>query len=102
MNYKRGNVNFMTLLDAKTLAMENFEALQMKLDQAVDLGYMDEGQVYYNSLSTLSDDAKIAESWDELTEVIYQGKALEEDIDTWLSLKGYTTIGLEWPTNSAD
>jgi hypothetical protein len=92
----------MKLLDAKILAKENFEALQMKLDQAVDLGYIDEGQIYYNSLSTLIDDAKIAESWDELTEVIYQGKALEENIDTWLSLKGYTTIGLKWPINPAD
>lgn len=92
----------MSLLEAKANVAENFEALELKLDQAVDLGFIDEGQAYYNAMDTLLDNAKIAESWDELAAVIDQGKTLEEDLDTWLSLKGYTTIGLQWPRGSGD
>lgn len=87
----------MALAAAKISVVENFEALEAKLDLAVDQGLIDEGASYYNQISTLMDDAKVAESWDELDEVIYKGKILETDLDVWLSSKGDTTIGLEWP-----
>ncbi len=92
----------MSLLEAKAHVAENFRALELKLERAVDLGFIDEGQAYYNALDTLLEDTEIAQSWDELSAVIDQGKTLEEDFDTWLSLKGYTTIGLPWPRSAAD
>ncbi len=92
----------MSLLKAKTAVIENFESLKLKLDQAEDLGFIDTEEAYYNAMDTLLEDAKMAQSWDELAAVIDQGKTLEEDLDTWLSLKGFTTIGLQWPTSSAE
>lgn len=92
----------MPLSDLKASVMEIFESLQAKLDQAVELGFSDEEQVYYNGISTLMDDIRVISSWDELAEIIYKGKSFEEDIDAWMSLKGYTTIGLEWPAGGVE
>lgn len=84
-------------LDVREDVMETLGALQLKFDQATDLGMKDPDEVYYNELLALMDDAAVAGSWDELGSLIYKAQTLEVDIDSWLSRQGVTTIGLEWP-----
>ena len=52
---------------------------------------------YYNELLGLMDETHIAESWDELDEVITKAKTLEIDVAAWLSGHGRTSISLPWP-----
>ena len=88
----------MSLFEAKEVVVENLEALDAKLDFAVTQGMIDENSTYHNEISTLVDDVGLAQSWEELAEIIYRAKILEVDMNTWLSFKGDTTFGLEWPS----
>lgn len=90
----------MSLSAAKEVVLENLGALEAKLDLAVGQGMVDVDSTYYNELSAFIDDVSIVKSWEELAEIIYKAKILEVDIDTWLSLKGETTISLEWPSQT--
>lgn len=83
--------------DAKDAVLENLQALQFSLTRAVDQGMIDNDSAYENLILNLLDQALAIESWSGLEEIIFEAKILEEDIDTWLSLRGMTTIGLEWP-----
>jgi len=92
----------MTFKEAKKRVVGNFSELEQLLEQAINQGLVDENSSYYNMILTLKEDVPIAQDWPQLSEIIYKGKRLEEDIDTWLSLKGYTTIELLWPSEEAD
>jgi|GEM_PF-1313688 hypothetical protein len=92
--------NQMHFPDAKNAVIENLQALQFNLTRAVDQGMLDDDSNYDNLILTLIDDVEIVDSWPELAEIIFKGKTLEADIDTWLSFHGITTIGLEWPGES--
>lgn len=78
--------------------IDNLQALQQKLNSCVNEGMLDEGNAYYNELIDLLDDADIVKTWDELMEIIARAKTLEIDIDAWISIRGGTTISLEWPS----
>lgn len=92
----------MLFKDAKKVVSENFTQLGVKLQQAIDQGFLDETSNYYNTITTLRDDVNLTQFWSQLNEIIYRGKSLEEDLDTWLSLKGCTTFSLPWPTENSD
>lgn len=91
------NPDPMRFLEAKEDVMENLETVEIMLEQAADQGMIDVDDIFHNELLDLIDDAAIVDSWPELAEIISRAKILEENIDTWLSLKGITTIDLEWP-----
>lgn len=82
--------------------LENLRILQTRLENATDEGMLDVDDYYYNELSDLMEEAKLAKAAEELSEVVYKAKTIETDIDAWLSQRGYTTIGLEWPLNLDD
>jgi len=79
--------------------LENLRILQTRLENATDEGMLDVNDYYYNELSDFIDETNLAKTWEELEEVIYKAKTIETDVDTWISHRGYTTIGLEWPSN---
>lgn len=76
---------------------ENLNAMSVQLDACINSGMTDYSSQYYNSLNELQDDIELIKTWDELDEIIIRAKTLENDFDTWLSLKGRSTIGLIWP-----
>lgn len=76
---------------------ENLNAMSIQLQACIDSGMMDYSSQYYNLLNLLQEDIEIVKTWDELGEIITRAKTLEKDFDTWLSLKGRSTIGLSWP-----
>ncbi|MCL4419521.1 hypothetical protein M1146_05490, partial [Patescibacteria group bacterium] len=82
--------------------LDNLQALRMLLERCVDEGMLDEGESYYNELVDLVSDAEILKTWDELAEIITKAKTIEIDIDTWLSVRGNTTISMQWPSIKAD
>jgi hypothetical protein len=93
---------FMTKKDpkftqAKSDVIENLEALQMSLDRCVDEGMIDYESKYYNELSDLVDDTHIVKTWEELREVITLAKTIEMDLDSWVSLRGGSSMSLGWP-----
>ncbi len=77
--------------------IDNLEALKMSLQRCVNEGMLDVGDVYYNELIDLIDDAEIVQNWDELKEIVTRAKTIEVDIDAWLSIRGSTTISMIWP-----
>ncbi|HSX14186.1 MAG TPA: hypothetical protein VLE96_07200 [Chlamydiales bacterium] len=77
--------------------LDNLEALQMSLQRCVNEGMLDDGDYFYNELIDLIDDTEIVQTWDELTEIATRAKTIEVDLDAWLSIRGSTTISMEWP-----
>ena len=89
--------NKLLFLNAKEDAIENLEAIRLSLVRCIDEGMIDEEDLYYNELLALIDEASIADSWDELEEVITKGKTLEIDVSNWLSRHGRSNLSLPWP-----
>lgn len=83
-------------LDKKS-TLQNLRTLRNLLDVSIREGMIDRDAVLYNQILALIDDAHIVKTEEDLKEAIAQGKTLETEIDTWLSLHGRTTIGLSWP-----
>ena len=77
--------------------IENLETIDYLLNRCVNQGMIDEGSRYHNELVDLQTDAEILTSWEELQELITQAKTREVDIDAWISMRGGSTLGLEWP-----
>jgi hypothetical protein len=86
------------LSQAQKLVLENLEIIETTLDECVDDGMLDLESEYHNKLEDLLDSARLANDWDSLIAVISIAKTFEDDIDTWLSFQGRSTVGLEWPT----
>lgn len=84
-------------LKAQEDTIENLEAIQENLNRCVEGGMIDSNATYYNELSALMDEASLAESWEELEEVVSKGKILEVDVAVWLAGRGQTSIALPWP-----
>ncbi|MEN9654788.1 MAG: hypothetical protein RL235_900 [Chlamydiota bacterium] len=89
----------LSLWEAKKMTIDNFNVLLAWLKQCVDDGLIDLGDEYYNEILNLLDQADLAKTPAELTEVITLGKILETDIDAWLVYHGRTSIALSWPTH---
>lgn len=85
------------LKKAAHAVLVNLETVQINLDACVDAGMIDSNSSYHNELCDLIDETRILETWEELEAVVFRGKALETDVDAWLSQKGRTTIALPWP-----
>ncbi|MBI3901253.1 MAG: hypothetical protein HY324_03770 [Chlamydiia bacterium] len=82
---------------AKHQTVEQLEIVQGLLVRCVAEGMQDLDDSYYNELLGLIDEAKLAESWPDLKDVIEKAKTLEIDIAAWLSRMGRTTTSLDWP-----
>lgn len=91
------NKNF---INAQQDTLDNLDALQISLERCVEEGMIDSESTYYNELSDLIDEAKLAKTWNELEEVITLAKTLETDIDAWMSMHGRTTISMPWPSQT--
>lgn len=87
-----------TFVKTRDDILDNLQAMTVQLDACIDSGLIDYGCDYYNTLSELQDDIGVAKTWNELEEIVTRAKTLEKDFDTFLSLKGKSTIGLSWPT----
>lgn len=85
------------LLVAKDLFYKNVLHLKTELDRCVEEGMIDEEDHYYNELLDLMAASELLSSWDELEDAVEVAKILEVDVNTWLALKGRTTVSLEWP-----
>jgi hypothetical protein len=84
-------------LEARGDTVENLEAVELSLSRCRDEGMIDLEDAYYNELLALIDEATLAETWDELMEVVTKAKTLEIDVAAWLSSHGRTSISLPWP-----
>lgn len=84
-------------LKFKSDVIDNLKAIQLNLSRATDEGMVDLEDDLYNQLLGLIDQASVSENWDEMREVIYRGKTLEADVDTFLSEHGQSTLSLPWP-----
>lgn len=85
------------LILAKQTVFENLEAIQTSLNRCVEEGMIDLENEYYNEVLGLLEDARTAESLDELREAIVRAKTLEIDIAAWMSRHGRTTLSFAWP-----
>ena len=59
---------------------------------------IDEGSKYHNEIVDLLDDVHIVETWMELSEIITLAKTLENEVDAWISIRGSSSLSLEWPS----
>ena len=86
------------LKKAKKEVIENLETIDSLLDRCVNEGMIDEGSVYHNEIVDLLDDAHIVKTWVELSEIITLAKTLENEVDAWISIRGGSSLSLEWPS----
>src|SRR5258708_2372229 len=86
-----------TFLDARGTTVENLEAIRFSLRRGEDEGLIRSDDVLYNEMVELIDDAGAVDNWEELEELIVKAQVLEQDVDTWLSLRGLSTVSLSWP-----
>lgn len=84
-------------VQAQNDVLDNLDVIETALDQCVDEGMLDPDSEYHNKLEDLLDAARIAKTWEELMAVVSAAKTFEEDVDTWLSFHGRSTIELSWP-----
>lgn len=91
------NDKFIAFLKARDQCVDNFKSLQAALIQCVDEKEIELEENLYNQTLTYLDGTPVVESWEELEEVVMQGKILEHEIDAWLSLHELTTYSLTWP-----
>lgn len=89
--------NFVELLRAKEQCVENFERLKSALIQCVDEQRVEMEENLYNQTIVCIDGASILETWEEIDNLVFQGKILEEEIDAWLSVHELTSYSLIWP-----
>jgi len=82
---------------AKETTISNIVAIRENLTRCVDEGMVDLNAEYYNELLLLEDEGSLAQSWDELEEVITKAKTLEVDVAAWLANHGQTSISIPWP-----
>ena len=85
------------LILAKQTVFENLEAILVSLNRCVEEGMLDLENEYYNEVLGLLEDARTADSLDELREAIVRAKTLEIDIAAWMSRHGRTTLSFSWP-----
>jgi hypothetical protein len=85
-------------IENKEDVIDNLEAIQLTLQQCTAAGMLDLEDSFHNEVLDLIDEALLSKSSPELSEVIVKGKTLEVDMDTWLALKGRTTLSLTWPS----
>lgn len=82
---------------AKQEFLENLDQLQSNLIRSVAEAMLDLGDEYYNDVLGLIEDGVTVDNWDELMEAITRAKTLENDIASWMSRHGRTTLSFTWP-----
>lgn len=85
------------LNSAKQEFLENLDQLQSSLVRSVAEGMLDLGDEYYNEVLGLIEDGVTVDNWDELMEAITRAKTLENDVASWMSRHGRTTLSFTWP-----
>jgi hypothetical protein len=73
-------------------------SLQEGLSDCKDVGYPDPGEVLYNRIYELVQDAEAVEDFSELTEVVEEAKEVETLLEAWLEREGLSSLAIEWPS----
>jgi len=85
-------------LSIKEDVLNNIAVLRINLEKCVEFGMEDPSSNMYNQINELSDYVKTIDSYPDLEEAVEQAKAIEEQIDNWLTTQGAITVSLSWPT----
>ena len=88
---------YVEFLKAKDKCVENLNSLKASLVQCVDERRVDMEENLYDQVLVCLDGASVMESWEEIEQLIFQAKFLEQEIDAWLSIHQLTTYSLTWP-----
>ena len=84
-------------LNKQDKTIDNIGSLRVSLSECIDSGLQDIDDALYNELSSLEDDAKIAENDVDLAAVISRAKTIEKKLDNWYASLGISTLELNWP-----
>jgi len=88
---------FIEFLKAKDLCVANLNSLKSSLIQCVDEKRVDMEESLYDQVLVCLEGASLMESWEEIEQLIFHAKILEEEIDGWLSIHELTSYSLTWP-----
>jgi hypothetical protein len=84
-------------IDDKEWIINSIDELMDHLQDCERLGMLDENSEIYNKLILLKENTDASDSYFLLSEIVYQAKLIEKNIDAWLASMGRYTDDLSWP-----
>jgi hypothetical protein len=89
---------FLEFLEARDKCVENLLSLRTSILQCAEDQQIDVDDALYEKTTICLDGAPLLESWEEIAELVFQGKILEAEVDAWLSVHKLTSYSLTWPS----